>query len=145
MDFPDTIRPDGARGIRLMAVPAGDMGIDGWQHGIISVMRGVENGFAMVRAAHDGLVFASDAQGRLVGLKKDAPTGLTMVIADLPLGPGPTLYTRIGNAFPWTCVIFCLALGAGSSGWKRLRRLRQLFFFFGRPLPGPSPSSESTS
>lgn len=145
MDFPDTIRLDGARGIRLMAVPAGDMGLDGWQHGIISVMRGVENGFAMVRAAHDGLVFASDAQGRLVGLKKDAPTGLTMVIADLPLGPGPTLYTRIGNAFPRICVIFCLALGAGSSGWKRLRRLRQLFFFFGRPLPGPSPSSESTS
>lgn len=114
MDFLDTVRTDGAGGVRLMAVPAGDMGIDGWQHGIMSVMRGVENGFAVVRPAHDGLVFASDAQGRLAAVKKDAPTGLTMVVADLPLGPGPTLYTRIGNVFPWICVIFSLAVGAGA-------------------------------
>ncbi|WP_426663794.1 nitrilase-related carbon-nitrogen hydrolase [Rhodanobacter aciditrophus] len=121
MDFPDTIRSDAAKGIRLMGVPAGDMGIDGWQHGIMSVMRGVEGGFSIVRAAHDGLVFASDAQGRLVALKKDAPAGLTMVVADLPLGPGPTLYTRIGNVFPWLCGIFALALGAGLPVWRRLR------------------------
>ena len=119
MDFPDTIRSDAAKGVRLMGVPAGDMGIDGWQHGIMSVMRGVEGGFSVVRAAHDGLVFASDAQGRLVALKKDAPTGLTMIVADLPLGPGPTLYARIGNDFPWLCGIFALALGAGLPAWRR--------------------------
>jgi len=121
MDFPDTIRSDAVRGIRLMGVPAGDMGIDGWQHGIMSVMRGVEGGFSIVRAAHDGLVYASDAQGRLVALKKDAPAGLTMIVANLPLGPGPTLYTRIGNVFPWLCGIFALVLGAGLSAWRRLR------------------------
>ncbi len=65
-----------------------------------------------MRPAHDGLVFASDAQGRLVAVRKDAPTGLTMIVADLPLGPGPTLYTRIGNVFPWICVIFALAIGS---------------------------------
>jgi apolipoprotein N-acyltransferase len=121
MDFSDTIRSDAAKGVSLMGVPAGDMGIDGWQHGIMSVMRGVEGGFSIVRAAHDGLVFASDAQGRLVALKKDAPMGLTMIVADLPLGSGPTLYTRIGNAFPWLCGIFALALGAGLPAWLRLR------------------------
>lgn len=121
MDFPDTIRSDAAKGIRLMGVPAGDMGIDGWQHGIMSVMRGVEGGFSIVRAAHDGLVFASDAQGRLVALKQDAPTGPTMIVADLPLGSGPTLYTRIGDIFPWLCGIFALALGAGLPAWRRLR------------------------
>ncbi len=121
MDFPDTIRSDAAKGVRLIGVPAGDMGIDGWQHGIMSVMRGVEGGFSIVRAAHDGLVFASDAQGRLVALKKDAPAGLTMIVADLSLGSGPTLYTRIGNVFPWLCGIFTLALGAGLPAWRRLR------------------------
>ncbi|HEX7731277.1 MAG TPA: nitrilase-related carbon-nitrogen hydrolase [Rhodanobacter sp.] len=124
MDFPGTIRSDAAKGVRLMGVPAGDMGIDGWQHGIMSVMRGVEGGFSIVRAAHDGLVFASDAQGRLVALKKDAPAGLTMIVADLPLGSGPTLHTRIGNVFPWLCGIFALALGAGLPAWRRLRRRR---------------------
>lgn len=122
MDFPDTIRADAAKGIRLAGVPAGDMGIDGWQHGIMSVMRGVEDGFAMVRPAHDGLVFATDAQGRLIALKKDAPQGLTMIVADLPLGAGPTLYTRIGNAFPWVCVIFSLVLGLTAALARSHRR-----------------------
>ena len=74
-------------------------------------MRGVENGFAMVRSAHDGLVIASDAQGRLVAVKKDAPTGLTMVVTDLPLGPGPTLYSGIGDAFAWLCLATASAQG----------------------------------
>jgi len=112
MDFAGTIRPDAAKGVRLMGVPAGDFGIDLWQHGRMAVMRGVEDGFAMVRPAHDGLVIVSDAQGRLRAVKKDAPTGLTMVVADLPLGPGPTLYTRIGDVFPWLCLVFSVVLGA---------------------------------
>ncbi|MFZ0552553.1 MAG: hypothetical protein WAU49_19130 [Steroidobacteraceae bacterium] len=94
-----------------MGVPAGDFGIDQWQHGRMAVMRAVEDGFAMVRPAHDGLVIASDAEGRLVAAKKDSPRGLTMIVADLPLGPGPTLYARIGDVFPWLCVLFSLLLG----------------------------------
>jgi apolipoprotein N-acyltransferase len=111
MDFPSDIRSDAANGARLVGVPAGDFGIDGWQHGRMAIMRGVENGFAMVRPAHKGLVIASDAQGRVVAIKKDAPTGLTMVVADLPLGPGPTLYTRIGDLFAWLCMALTLAIG----------------------------------
>ena len=114
MDFPGTIRPDAAKGVRLMGVPAGDFVVDGWLHGRLAVMRGVENGFAMVRPAHNGLVIASDAQGRLVAVKKDAPAGLTMVLADLPLGPGRTLYVCIGNAFGWLCAVAAFILGAFS-------------------------------
>jgi apolipoprotein N-acyltransferase len=35
-----------------------------------------------------------------------------MVVADLPLGSGPTLYARIGDVFPWLCLTFSLLLGA---------------------------------
>jgi apolipoprotein N-acyltransferase len=119
MDFPTTVRPDAAIGVRLMGVPAGDFGIDRWQHARMAVMRGVENGFAMVRAAHNGLITASDAQGRLVAYKNDAPAGLTMVVADLPLGPGPTLYTHIGDVFAWLCVAAAFALGALSMLGRR--------------------------
>jgi apolipoprotein N-acyltransferase len=75
-------------------------------------MRGVEDGFALVRAANEGLVSASDAEGRLVAMKTDAPTGLTMIVADLPLGPGPTLYVRIGDVFAWLCAALVLLIGA---------------------------------
>lgn len=115
MDFPGTIRPDAAKGVRLMGVPAGDFGIDRWQHARMAVMRTVEDGFAMVRPAHDGLVIATDAEGRLIAAKKDAPTGLTMIVADLPLGSGPTLYVRIGDVFPWLCVMLSVLLGALSA------------------------------
>src|SRR5579883_73588 len=112
MDFPTTIRGDAEKGVRLMGVPGGDFGIDGWLHGRQAVMRGVENGFAIVRPAHNGIVLASDAQGRLIAAKKDAPWGVTVVVADVALGPGPTLYTRIGNCFAWLCVGATLTLAA---------------------------------
>ncbi|MBV9331983.1 MAG: hypothetical protein JOZ55_10565 [Alphaproteobacteria bacterium] len=112
MDFPDTIRRDAARGSRLMGVPAGDFVKDAWLHARMAIMRGVEDGFALVRAAGDGMVTASDAEGRVVAAKIQAPSGLTMTVAELPLGPGPTLYTRISDAFAWLCVALTLLIGA---------------------------------
>ncbi len=70
LDFPRTIRADAAKGVRLMGVPAGDFGADAWLHARIAVMRGVENGFALVRAANEGLVTVSDAEGRPSSARK---------------------------------------------------------------------------
>jgi len=105
MDFPTTIRRDAALGVRLAAVPSGDFHLDGWIHARMAVMRGVENGFAIVRTAHNGLLTATDAQGRIVARRPADPSGPTIVVADLPLGRGPTLYTRIGDAFGWVCLV----------------------------------------
>lgn len=110
MDFPSTIRSDAAKGARLMGVPAGDFGADAWLHARMAVMRGVEGGFALVRAANKGLVTASDAEGRLIASKMVASDGLTMIVTDLPLGSGSTLYARIGNLFPWLCTVLLLTI-----------------------------------
>lgn len=116
MDFPRTIRQDALaparESIRLMVVPAGDFVADGWLHGRMAVMRGVENGFAVVRAADQGLLTASDAQGRLIARKAAGPHGMDSIVADVPLGPGPTLHTRIGDVFPWASLALTLLLGA---------------------------------
>jgi apolipoprotein N-acyltransferase len=112
MDFPRTILGDAKSGIRLMGVPAGDFGKDAWLHARMAIMRGVENGFAIVRAADEGLLTASDAEGRVIAQKSAASPGMTVLIADLPLGPGPTLYTRIGDTFPYCLIVLCLGLGA---------------------------------
>jgi apolipoprotein N-acyltransferase len=110
MDFPRTIHGDARYGIRLMGVPAGDFGKDAWLHARMAIMRGVENGFAIVRAADEGLLTASDAEGRLIG-QKSAAFGMTVLIAALPLGPGATLYTRIGDAFPLCVIILTFGIG----------------------------------
>ena len=60
----------------------------------------------------EGLVTASDAAGRLLASKMDAPAGLTAIVTDLPLGSGPTLYARLGDVFPWLCVALLFVLNA---------------------------------
>ena len=104
MDFPSTIRGDAQHGICLMAVPAGDLLLDGWIHARMAILRGVENGFAVVRAANEGLDTVSDAQGRVLARKSYQRDGVYWIVADVPLGSGTTLYTRIGDLFAWTAI-----------------------------------------
>jgi apolipoprotein N-acyltransferase len=111
MDFPRTILGDAKYGIRLVGVPAGDFGKDAWLHARMAIMRGVENGFAIVRAAEEGLLTASDAQGRLIASKSAASSGMTVLMAALPPGPGSTLYNRIGDAFAWCVILLFLVIG----------------------------------
>ena len=120
MDFPRTLRSDAQKGdIRIIAVPAGDFGMDRWIHGRMAIMRGVENGFAVLRAAFNGLETVSDAQGRVIARAPiDRLGGLTVTVADVAPGPGPTLYTRIGDVFSW----ICLLLSAGLLGWMFRKR-----------------------
>jgi apolipoprotein N-acyltransferase len=73
-----------------------------------------------VRSAYLGLLTASDSRGRLIASKMAWPrAGMTVIVADLPLGPGPTLYTRMGDVFDWICIALTLAIGA----MARLRRV----------------------
>jgi apolipoprotein N-acyltransferase len=112
LDFPRTIRADAQAGIRLMAVPANDFTKDGWIHARQAILRGVENGFAVVRSAFSGLETVSDAQGRVLASAKTDHLGMIVIRATVPLGPGPTLYTRIGDVFAWACVALSLGLAA---------------------------------
>jgi apolipoprotein N-acyltransferase len=101
-----------------MAVPAGDFTGsgwgrgwgDGWIHARMAVMRGVENGFAVVRSAFKGLETASDARGHILARASTIAPGMVVTMASVPPGPGPTLYTRIGDVFAWACLAGALAL-----------------------------------
>jgi apolipoprotein N-acyltransferase len=110
MDFAYTVRGTAAHGVRLMIVPADDFVRDGWIHARMAIMRGVENGFAVLRSAFDGLETISDAQGRILAR---APTtqGMVAITADVPLGPGPPLYTRLGDVLPWLCAALSVLIG----------------------------------
>ena len=63
MDFPGLSRQYGAKGVGLLLVPAWDFTLDGWLHGRMAVMRGVESGFTIARAAKQGLLTVSDDRG----------------------------------------------------------------------------------
>ena len=120
MDFPATIRSDAQSGIQLMYVPAADFNVDGWTHGRMAILRGIENGFAIARAARNGMLTLTDAQGRIVASSASGTGDITSLVGDVPLGPGNTIYHRIGDTFAWAC----LALASALLTWMVCARAR---------------------
>ena len=114
MDFPRTVRGDARSGVQLMIVPASDFNRDGWIHARIAILRGVENGFAMLRSTFDGLHSVTDAQGRVVASADTSRSGTVVLTAVVAPGNGPTLYTHIGDVFAWACVALSLTIGAAA-------------------------------
>ncbi len=110
LDFAPMIREYGERGARLMFVPAWDFTLDGRMHARMAVMRGIENGFAIARAAAMGRLTASDAFGRIVSEAITSSRGPTMLVADVGLVSKKTIYSRIGDVFAWLVVAGASAL-----------------------------------
>ena len=118
MDFPATIRDYGSRGVELMLVPAWDFVKDARMHSRMALVRGVENGFAIARAAAGGNLTASDRYGRVIGEATTSREHPVTVVTDLGMRGGGTIYTRIGEAFAWLCVVLSVAFAA----WRIRRR-----------------------
>jgi apolipoprotein N-acyltransferase len=118
MDFHDTGRAYAARGANLLLVPAWDFDVDGTMHSRMAVLRGVENGLAIARAAKRGNLTLSDNRGRIVAETSDAQ-GSAQLVADLPLHQSRTLYARWGDWFAWLD-LFLLAMI-----WLPRRRKRE--------------------
>ncbi|MFS2134444.1 nitrilase-related carbon-nitrogen hydrolase [Duganella sp. Dugasp56] len=108
MDFHDTGRAYAARGANLLLVPAWDFDVDGTMHSRMAVLRGVENGLAIARAAKRGNLTLSDDRGRIVAETSDAQ-GSAQLVSDLPLHQSRTLYARWGDWFAWLD-LFLLAM-----------------------------------
>jgi apolipoprotein N-acyltransferase len=124
MDFQAMIRTDMVATKPLfLAVPAWDFGGDRWDHARVAILRSVENGVPMARAARDGLLTLNDRYGRIVAMKRTGGDFVTL-IGTLPLaGPGgDTLYDRIGDVFGWLCLVVSVGL-VGAAALERRRRV----------------------
>jgi apolipoprotein N-acyltransferase len=110
MDFHDIGRGYAARGAQLLLVPAWDFGADGWLHSRMAILRGVESGFAIARAARTGRLTLSDDRGRVIVESYNDGRDVEL-IGDLPLRNSHTLYRRGGDWFAW----LALALAAIST------------------------------
>ncbi|WP_445145744.1 nitrilase-related carbon-nitrogen hydrolase [Dyella sp. Tek66A03] len=112
MDFHDVGHGYAARHAQLLLVPAWDFSIDGWLHSRMAIMRGVENGFAIARAARSGRLTLSDDRGRVVA-EASSEAHDAELVGNLPLHDTRTLYARWGDWFAWLNLIAlaaCLAL-----------------------------------
>lgn len=101
-------RAYGAEGIGLLAVPALDFTVDAWSQSRVQSLRGVENGYAVARAARDGLLTVVDAHGRVLAQEPATDGRPATVTVDVPLSAGGTPYTRFGDWFAWLCLATAL-------------------------------------
>jgi apolipoprotein N-acyltransferase len=110
VNFPNPSRDYAKSGAQLLAIPASDEDDNGWQHSRAALLRGMENGQPVIWSARTGTLMISDGWGRVLA---DAHTGgpdpFTTIVADVPIGPGATPYTYLGDWFAW----LCLALTVG--------------------------------
>jgi apolipoprotein N-acyltransferase len=110
LDFTDTARELAANKVRVVLAPASDWRGSEMIHQRMAVARGVEFGFSLARSARGGFVSASDSRGRKIATLATASSKDAVLIADLPLGSGSTLYSHTGDWFGRLCIIFTILL-----------------------------------
>ena len=104
MDFPKLSREYAGDGANLLLVPAWDFGEDGWAHAHMAILRGVENGFAIARAARNGILSVSDNRGRVLAEKATRPDQFVAITTKVNVDREKTLYAKLGDWFAWICV-----------------------------------------
>jgi apolipoprotein N-acyltransferase len=120
MHFAVLGRSNGQRRVAVMLVPAWDFQLDRWMGSRITLTRGVENGYSVVRSSREGLLTVSDGFGRVIAERSSAALPGASMLATLRVGaPRATLYTQIGDLFAWSCALagcILMAIGRRSKG-----------------------------
>lgn len=105
----------GAAGAQAMLVPAWDFQFDAWMGARMTVVRGVENGYAVLRAAREGVLTVSDAYGRVLAQRSSSAMPGSTLLAPLPAHPSVSTWAGwLGPMFGWLCValgVILLCLG----------------------------------
>lgn len=101
MSFPRFARQAGEAGADLMLV-----GSHEFPKGITvnDPHRAIENGYTQVRPTFDGITYAIDPYGRMLG-RMDRGTGArAMLLVDVPTQGLATVYARFGDWLPWLSI-----------------------------------------
>lgn len=106
LDFPNTISEYGDKHVSLLFVPAWDFIKDDWLHSRMAILRGVENGFAEVRAARQGSLTISDCYGHVLAEASCTDNKKATLKGLAPAMHVNTPYTRYGN---WVVVVIALS------------------------------------
>ncbi len=125
--FPDVTRTLVRNGAQVLAVITNDAWLDGTagpsQHAAHAVLRAVESGRWVVRAANTGLSMVIDPTGRV---RATIPAGQEAVLtAPVTMVRAPTPYARRGDLIAWVGLVVLLAgaapqlAGAVSRQWMQ--------------------------
>lgn len=100
MDFYGFLRKyAGERNVAVVYAPAWDFVKDDWLHSRMAIMRGVENGFAVVRNARLGRLTISDNRGRVLNEASSIDGKAVSLVGNAEIIRNKTLFSRWGDWF----------------------------------------------
>ncbi|MEV4799544.1 nitrilase-related carbon-nitrogen hydrolase [Nonomuraea sp. NPDC049421] len=108
LDFPWLVRRYRQAGATALLAPAWDFDEDAWLHSRMAMVRGVESGLSVARAARQGVLTVSDTRGRVLAEGRSGDRGMNTVYAELPQQGASTVYTLLGDWAAWSSVALLL-------------------------------------
>jgi apolipoprotein N-acyltransferase len=118
MDFPALSREYGTDGVGLLLVPAWDFRVDGWWHGRMAILRGVESGFSIARSPKEGILSVTNNRGRVLAESTTDQLPFSTLVAAVPLQNESTFYDRFGDWFGCLNLLLFVGLIASSFGGR---------------------------
>ena len=110
MDFPALIKQSGKMDIDIMLVPGSDWVEISPYHSYVASIRGIENGFNMVRSVFKGFSASFNYKGQLISSNDFFKTDEVILYSDVPVKGQKTVYSFLGDYFAWLCIIFFLSM-----------------------------------
>lgn len=109
-DFPRLALANARLGVDLVALPSSDWrGIDP-MHTQMAALRAIEGGYSVLRATRFGLSAGIDAWGRIRGWNSHWDNETRVLLVELPRRGVATIYARLGDWWPLSCALICVAL-----------------------------------
>lgn len=119
-NFTDLARAYGRAGAQLVVVPTNDWSQVKDFHLESSIFRAIENRYAVLRAASNGVSAVVSPRGEVLARRDHFRDGPGLVLARVPLGGGsPTIYSLVGDWPPFA------GLPLLAFGWLRVHRSRR--------------------
>jgi apolipoprotein N-acyltransferase len=113
MDFPNFMRQAGQQGVDIVLSGA----IDGTpstqgnpMHSVMASYRAIESGFSLARGGASAQNLLVDYLGRVRGRSDYYAVENRTAVAHLPVAGTRTVYTAVGDVFPWLCIIGLAAM-----------------------------------
>ena len=108
-DIPKSMRQLSANKTDLLLLPSGDWYSIAPYHSYMAAFRGIENGTAIMRQASGGLSLLTDYRGKTLQAFDFYTPGEKIWTASISAAHVVTIYSVIGDAFAYTCILFFTA------------------------------------
>lgn len=105
-DMPAGMQQVGRQKADMLLLPSGDWYAIDPYHTYMAAFRGIENGCTIIRQASGGLSLVTDYRGYQQASFDFFTPGKKLWQATVATGYMPTLYSTIGDAFAYGCVLF---------------------------------------